>query len=198
MFSGTEAKPVYSGLLTSVLAIASAGLAGPAHASTAYDGNWSVVINTRAGSCTPSVRYGVAIVNGRVISASGGQTNVNGQVTPRGAVTVTVQAGNASATGSGRLGQVTGTGVWTGEGSMGSCEGTWVAQRSGYNTGAPVYNSYNYVPQRSYTYVPRSYSYYNYAPQPYSYYNYTPQPYSYYTYAPQPYAYYGYGYGWQR
>jgi hypothetical protein len=176
MLSSTKTKPVYTAVFTSVLAVVSAGLAGPAHAATAYDGNWSVVINTRDGSCTPSIRYGVSIVNGRVINSSNGAASVNGQVNPRGAVTVSVQSGGASAFGSGRLGQLTGTGVWRGQGSMGTCQGTWVAQRAGYGAGAGLYDYYNYGQ--------RSYSYYNYRPQPY--YNYGTQPYSYY------------GYGWQR
>jgi hypothetical protein len=132
-------------LRISVLAIACGTVAVPASAATPYDGDWSVVITTRNGACQPSVRYGVQIQNGRVI-AGNGQANVDGRVTRVGTVMVNVQAGGQSAEGSGRLGRVSGGGIWQGQGSAGACSGTWVAQRlasEGVQHG-PVYN---YAPQ---------------------------------------------------
>jgi hypothetical protein len=37
-----------------------------------FDGSWSVVINTLRGDCGSSLRYGVRIVGGRVVSGDGG------------------------------------------------------------------------------------------------------------------------------
>jgi hypothetical protein len=131
-------------LCVSVVALACTAITGPAFAATRYDGDWSVVIMTRSGACDPSIRYGVQINNGRVIAGSGG-ADVQGRVSPAGAVRVSVQSGGAWAQGSGRLGSVSGGGVWQGQGGSGACSGTWVAQRRGYGAqaegaGAPVYN----------------------------------------------------------
>jgi hypothetical protein len=129
----------------SVLALACIGVAGPAVAQSAYDGSWSVVITTRGGACESGLRYGVQIVNGQVVSAAGGAADVRGRVTPSGAVRVAVQSGGQWANGSGHLNRSSGGGVWRGQGNSGSCQGTWVAQRSGYGPQAegprrPIYN----------------------------------------------------------
>lgn len=133
-------------LRISVLAIACSAVAVPASAaSTKYDGDWSVVITTSDGACQPSVRYGIQIQNGQVIAGHGVAT-VDGSVTKVGTVMVNVQAGGQWAEGSGRLGQVSGSGIWQGQGSAGMCSGTWVAQRvapEGERNG-PIYN---YAPQ---------------------------------------------------
>jgi len=133
MFSRTMTRPLHACFLTSALALAGAGIAAPAHAQTAYDGPWSVVITTRGGDCPASIRYGVAIANGQIIS-SAGEADVQGRVARSGAVSVTVRSGGAWAVGSGRLGGSAGGGVWRGQASGGSCDGTWVAQRRGAET----------------------------------------------------------------
>lgn len=145
MFEKTKAKLPYACLLTSALAVAGAGMTGPAFARTPYDGSWSVQISTRGGNCPPRVRYGVQISNGEVINPAPSQAQVSGRVNRSGGVQVNVSAGGQYAVGSGRLGRVSGGGVWRGQGSAGSCIGTWVAQRSGganvaETGGGPVYN----------------------------------------------------------
>ena len=131
MFIRTIGRPLHHAyFLTSVLAFAGGGVAAPAHAATAYDGRWSVVVTTRAGACPADVRYGVDIANGQIIS-SAGDAEVQGRVMRSGAVNVTVRSGGAWAVGSGRLGGAAGGGVWRGQASGESCDGTWVAQRSG-------------------------------------------------------------------
>ena len=161
---------VRSGLAASVFALACIGIAGPAAAQSRYDGNWSVVINTRGGACESGVRYGVQIINGHVVSGGQG-ASVAGRVAPNGAVRVAVQAGGQWANGSGRLGMTRGGGVWRGEGNAGYCRGTWVAQRMGYGAqaqaempGRPLYNyAPGYYAPRRYYYGPR---YYQPAPPP--------------------------------
>jgi hypothetical protein len=161
-------------LSASVLALVCIGITSPAVAQSRYDGSWSVVINTRGGACESGVRYGVQIVNGRVVSGGEG-ANVQGRVAPNGAVRVAVQAGGQWANGSGHLSMTRGGGVWRGHGSAGYCQGTWVAQRTGYGAKAqaevPGRPIYNYAPRyyaRRY-YVPRRYyapRYYQPAPPP--------------------------------
>jgi hypothetical protein len=100
-----------------------------ARGSSAFDGDWSVLIQTRVGDCAPSFRYGLRIENGDVVNAGGEQVDIDGHVARSGAVRVSVAAGGQAAYGAGRLSQTTGGGTWRGSGSSGSCAGTWVAER---------------------------------------------------------------------
>jgi hypothetical protein len=97
--------------------------------SSAFDGDWSVLIQTRVGQCTPSYRYGVRIQNGEVLNGGGEPVELEGHVARNGAVQVTVAAGGQEAHGAGRLSRTTGGGTWRGQGSAGTCAGTWVAGR---------------------------------------------------------------------
>jgi hypothetical protein len=100
-----------------------------ARASSAFDGEWSVLIQTRAGACEPSFRYGVEIQNGEVLNDGGAQVALEGHVAPNGAVRVSVAAGDQEAHGTGRLSRTAGGGTWRGQGSSGVCTGTWMAER---------------------------------------------------------------------
>jgi hypothetical protein len=97
--------------------------------SSVFDGDWSVLIQTRSGNCEPTFRYGVQIQNGRILNGGADQVAVDGQVTPSGLVRVSVSAGNQEAQGAGRLSRASGGGTWRGQGAVGSCAGTWVAER---------------------------------------------------------------------
>src|SRR6202035_6121768 len=48
-------------------AFASVPAARTRGASSAFDGGWSVLIETRVGECVPTFRYGVQIQNGEVL-----------------------------------------------------------------------------------------------------------------------------------
>jgi hypothetical protein len=177
--TGSGDTIMFSEIKTSMLVLASLVVAAPAFAASAYDGNWSVVIATTSGGCDATLRYPVAITNGMVVNAGESPATVQGQVNPRGGVSVSVQSGGQWAKGSGRLGMRSGSGVWRGQGSAGACAGTWVAERrsAGYaaeeQPGRPMYNyapqpnyyaqqpNYYYQPQPNYYYAP------NYAPRPY-------------------------------
>jgi len=135
-----------------VLAVISAGITSPSFARSSFDGDWSVVIQTRGGACPATVRYPVAITNGIVVNAGDEPASVRGRVAPNGGVRVTVQSGGAWASGSGRLTGSGGSGIWRGQSTSGMCEGTWQAQRHSYGAhamerGAPVYN---YAPRYNY------------------------------------------------
>jgi hypothetical protein len=94
----------------------------------AFDGAWSVAINTRSGACEPSYRFGVQIINGNVVY----EGRATGRVAPNGAVRVSIAQGDQQANGQGHLSLSHGTGVWRGYGSAGPCAGTWQAVRRDY------------------------------------------------------------------
>lgn len=151
----TDRPPVRLWLQAGVLVFASLG-AGTALARSNFDGDWSVVIQTRDGACIPTLRYPVAISNGIVGNAGDTPATVQGRVAPTGAVRVTVQSGGSWASGSGRLTATGGGGTWRGQGTSGLCAGTWQAERRSYGAqvmqgGAPIYN---YAPQRSRPFYP--------------------------------------------
>ena len=138
------------------VALTCLGATSPSFARSSFDGEWSVVIMTRDGACTPTLRYPLAISNGIVGNASDTPVTVQGRVAPNGNVRVVVQSGGSWADGTGRLSTATGSGVWRGQGTSGLCQGTWQAERRGSGTqvergGAPIYG---YAPQQ-----PRQYYY---------------------------------------
>jgi len=103
-----------------------------------FDGRWSVVIITDAGSCDRAYRYGVQIDRGRVYynGGSGGPSVViSGRVDPRGRVSVSLRSGESAASGSGQLSGSVGGGYWRGTSQNASCSGRWQAQREGESTG---------------------------------------------------------------
>jgi hypothetical protein len=139
-----------------VLVLSSLGVSSPAFARSNFDGDWSVVIQTRDGACMPTLRYPVAISNGIVGNAGDTPATIQGRVAPTGVVRVTVQSGGSWASGSGRLTATGGGGTWRGQGGSGLCAGTWQAERRSYGSQvmrgeAPLYN---YAPQPSRPYYP--------------------------------------------
>jgi len=103
------------------------GTALPATSAPSYDGVWSVVIVTEKGTCDRAYRYPIRISNGTVVNEGSSPATISGKVASNGAVTVTVNAGSKSATGSGRLSGTIGVGSLHG----GDCTGTWEAERRG-------------------------------------------------------------------
>src|SRR5215472_13578858 len=132
---------------TCVLFFAGFVFTSPSLARSNFDGAWSVVVLTRAGACTPTLRYPVAITNGIVTNSGDSPASVSGRVAPTGAVRVIVQSGGSRATGSGHLSTTGGSGVWRGQGSSGLCQGIWQAERRSY--GAQVMEQ-GYAPGYSY------------------------------------------------
>jgi hypothetical protein len=114
--------------LTAISLAGALGAAAPAAATPNYDGQWSVMILTQKGSCDASYRYPVRIANGALLNDGPSLINVSGKVERNGAVTVMVNAGDKSATGSGRLSP---GGIGSGKWSGASCAGTWQAERRG-------------------------------------------------------------------
>jgi hypothetical protein len=96
-----------------------------------FDGAWSVIIITDAGSCDRSSRYGVQIVGGRVLTDGGSGVAMSGRVDPAGRVVVSLRSGESYASGSGRLSGSIGSGRWQGVSGNSRCAGRWQAQRGG-------------------------------------------------------------------
>jgi hypothetical protein len=106
-------------------------LPGATRASPAsFDGAWSVVVVTDAGSCERSTRYGVRIIGGRVVYDGGSGVALSGQVNGAGRVVVSLRSSESAANGSGRLSGSAGAGRWVGVSGGSRCEGRWQAQRT--------------------------------------------------------------------
>jgi hypothetical protein len=100
----------------------------PALAATIYDGDWNVLIRTHGGACDPTLRFGAQIADG-IINNGVGIATVQGRVTPKGTVRVTVRSGSQWADGFGLLSRNRGSGARRGQGTNGVCRGSWVAER---------------------------------------------------------------------
>lgn len=94
----------------------------------AYDGEWSVVIQTLRGDCVSGVRVSV-LINGSRVFPSDSSYNARGNVASNGAIRVVVARGDQSASGSGRLTRDAGSGWW--RTAKGECSGQWAAERRG-------------------------------------------------------------------
>ena len=94
-----------------------------------YDGRWSVVIITDAGTCDRAYRYGLRISGGRIYYEGDSAAVVNGQVDARGNVVVNLRYGQSTANGSGHLTESDGEGRWQGASTSSSCSGRWEAER---------------------------------------------------------------------
>jgi hypothetical protein len=104
---------------------------GPAAAAPArFDGKWSVLIVTDAGTCDRAYRYMLRIANG-VVSYDDPSIAVSGRVDPRGHVSVSVSAGGQRASGTGELSGDSGEGSWSGRSAASQCSGHWEAERRG-------------------------------------------------------------------
>jgi hypothetical protein len=117
-------------LITLALAASALWTAPAAVARMPFDGRWSVLIVTDAGTCDRAYRYALNIANGRV-SYDDPSFNVSGHVDARGRVSVTVSAGGQRATGTGELSGDYGHGLWSGQSSVSACSGHWEAERRG-------------------------------------------------------------------
>lgn len=113
-----------------LLAGSSLWSAPAAMARSSFDGRWSVLIVTDAGTCDRAYRYALNIDDGRV-SYDDPSFQVSGHVDARGHVSVSVAAGGERANGSGQLSGNYGRGYWSGHSSASACSGHWEAERRG-------------------------------------------------------------------
>jgi len=94
----------------------------PAIAQTPYDGVWNVTVETRAGSCEPSVQYPVTVSDGK-ISAAG--ADITGSVGREGHVRASIGGAFAN----GQLSGSAGSGKWSGASGGIPCSGRWEASK---------------------------------------------------------------------
>jgi hypothetical protein len=108
-------------------ALLSSAVAAPRTAD--FNGNWSVLVITKTGTCDPAYRYGVTVENGAVRYRGESGVDVQGNVDDRGRVRVTIGRGEQSADGTGRLTADGGSGTWNGRSPNSRCSGVWEAER---------------------------------------------------------------------
>jgi hypothetical protein len=123
----TKAGGFFTAMAAAAVLVAAIPFA--ARAANSYYGLWSVTIYTQSGNCPRSLRYGVRVVGGRVLTDDQSY-QVNGSVAPNGATRVTVSEQGQSASGTGRLSGNAGAGRW--RTSTGQCSGQWTAARRSY------------------------------------------------------------------
>jgi hypothetical protein len=116
-------------MLATVLVLAATASGAAKTSRTSFDGAWSVVIMTDAGTCARAYRYGLRIAEGQLHYDGGMGVALSGQVTPKGNVSVMLRQGDAVAHGSGRLSKSVGAGKWRGASPNLQCSGRWQAER---------------------------------------------------------------------
>lgn len=94
--------------------------AAPAVASD-YDGNWTVTIYTKNGTCEPTSRFPVSIVDGKVAAQEG----LSGSVNSSGIVKVSINGAYANGT----MNATTASGKWNGASGGIPCSGRWEAAK---------------------------------------------------------------------
>jgi len=117
-------------IVLSTLVLLAATAPGSARSTqSSFDGRWSVVIITDAGTCDRSYRYGLVVSRGRISYEGDSSVVISGGVDPRGQVSVSLRYGPSAAQGSGRLLRSNGEGHWQGASSGTRCSGRWLAER---------------------------------------------------------------------
>jgi hypothetical protein len=125
-----QKRSIGSAMFIALLAASALWTAPAATARASFDGRWSVLIVTDAGTCDRAYRYALNIINGRV-TYDDPSFEVSGRVDARGHVNVSVAAGGERANGSGQLSGNYGRGYWSGHSSTSACSGHWQAERRG-------------------------------------------------------------------
>ena len=106
-----------------------AATASQTPAASNFDGQWSVIIITEAGTCDRAYRYPVKVTNGELTYEGEASVAISGRVDPSGKLNATIRRGEQSASGSGRLSPSSGNGTWTGKSSTAVCAGRWEAEK---------------------------------------------------------------------
>ncbi len=125
----TSLRACFCGLAATLILAPTA----PLSAQSVFDGGWNVIIVTEAGTCDATYRYPIQITNGAVLydTAEGsGVVQISGKVEANGQVKVTLQRGDQSAVGAGKLSPSGGGGTWIGESATQGCSGHWEAKRN--------------------------------------------------------------------
>ena len=101
----------------------SLAVASPAISASAFDGSWNLVFVTQQGACDPSYDFVVNISDGIVTHPN--LVRFRGRVARNGAVRASMTVGEKYASGSGRLTDVSGRGLWSDRAGAARCAGYW-------------------------------------------------------------------------
>ena len=104
------------------------GLTSAAEARSLYDGSWDLFFVTQRGTCDPNYNFTVNINDGAITHPN--LVRFKGHVAPSGAVRASVTVQDKYASGSGKLSNNTGRGIWRGYSGTARCSGYWTAQRN--------------------------------------------------------------------
>ena len=110
IFTGPARAP----MLVFAVLIALAATARQTPAASTFDGQWSVIIITEAGTCDRAYRYPVKVTNGELKYEGEAAVAITGHVDASGKINATIRRGEQNASGSGRLSSASGAGPWTG------------------------------------------------------------------------------------
>jgi hypothetical protein len=125
----TVSKGPVRALILVAAALIGLAAAGRAPAASNFDGQWSVLIITEDGTCDRAYRYPVRVVNGQLKYEGEAGVAISGRVDASGKISATVQRGDQSANGSGKLSPSSGNGTWKGKSSTTACAGRWEAEK---------------------------------------------------------------------
>ena len=115
-------------LLHAVIASSLVGLTSAVEARSLYDGSWNLVFVTQRGGCDPTYDFTVNINDGIVTHPN--LVRLRGYVARSSAVRASVTVQDKYASGSGRLANNAGRGIWRGYSGTARCSGYWTAQRN--------------------------------------------------------------------
>jgi hypothetical protein len=117
------------------VALAAVCLSGPSNAAqkprsgaaTSHDGVYAVEIVTQRGSCDRVYRWTISVAGGRISTPADALMQANGQINPRGIVSLSFRRDAQVATVSGRVEGRSGSGTWSPPTLQ--CAGSWRAAR---------------------------------------------------------------------
>ena len=115
-------------LISATIAGCFAAPTSAAEARSLYDGSWNLVFVTQRGGCDPTYDFTVNINDGIVTHPN--LVRLRGYVARSSAVRASVTVQDKYASGSGRLANNAGRGIWRGYSGTARCSGYWTAQRN--------------------------------------------------------------------
>jgi hypothetical protein len=103
------------------------GTASPVQAAGPFDGRWSVIVTTEAGSCSRSFTALLSLSEGRVTYVGSDPITASGRISDSGKVSVRFTHEGDVVNGNGTLRKATGTGGWNSPTRR--CSGSWFARK---------------------------------------------------------------------